>query len=285
MKIAHFNYQSNKYWGIVDSVNNTIYTSLDHTSTFSNFREVISFFNENLVRDQLKDQINMMEIEFLPPVLPSKNIMCIGKNYYDHILEFDGNDEDVKRVKEDPIFFSKAISSITGPYAPILSHESITKELDYEAELAVIIGKEGINIEEKDALSYVYGYTVVNDITARDLQRNHQQWFKGKSLDSFCPLGPWIITKDEIDDPQNLEIRSIINGEVRQDSNTQHMIHSIASQIATLSKGMSLQPGDVIATGTPKGVGMGYNPKRYLNKGDKVEVYIEKIGSLMNTVC
>lgn len=284
MKIVHFKYQANNYWGIIDPVKQTIYSRLDQTSAFSDFRDVISFFNQNCLVDQLTDQVNRMEVELLAPVMPPKNILCIGKNYYDHILEFDGNDDDVKRIKEAPIFFSKAISSLTGPYSPMLSHEQITKELDYEAELAVVIGKEGINIEERDALSYVYGYAVLNDVTARDLQRNHQQWFKGKSLDSFCPVGPWIITKDEIEDPQDLAIKSIINGEVRQDSNTRMMIHSIASQISILSRGMSLVPGDVIATGTPKGVGMGYNPKRFLNKGDVVEVMIEKIGSLKNTV-
>ena len=230
------------------------------------------------------DSIDINDITPLAPVLPTKNILCIGKNYYDHIVEFDGSSEDIARIKENPIFFSKALSSIIGPDETISLHENATSEVDYEGELAVIIGKQCLNVSSEDALDYVYGYTCLNDVTARDLQRTHQQWMKGKSLDTHCPIGPWIVTKDEIKDPQNLTIQSIVNGELRQDANTSLMIHTIPSQIQVLSKGMTLNPGDIIATGTPKGVGMGFKPPKFLKVGDKVEVKIEGIGSLINSV-
>ena len=134
--------------------------------------------------------------------------------------------------------------------------------VDYEAELAVVIGKRGVNIKKEDALQYVYGYTILNDITARDLQKSHQQWFKGKSLDTHCPIGPWIVTKDDIEDGNNLKITSMINGEVRQNANTSLMMHDIGDLIMWFSAGMTLNPGDVIATGTPQGVGMGFNPPK-----------------------
>lgn len=283
MKIVRFEYKMNRYWGIAD-LNDIIYTNLNQTRGFTSFNDVILFFNPEAVLSALDVKLNIKEVKLLAPVLPTKNILCIGKNYYDHILEFDGTNDDIQRVKENPIFFTKSVSSINDPFAPILSHEHITGELDYEAELAVVIGKEGININESDAFSHIYGYTILNDVTARDLQRDHQQWFKGKSLDSFCPIGPWIVTKDEIDDPHNLIIKCTVNREIRQNANTGLMIHSIAAQIASLSKGMTLKPGDVIATGTPKGVGMGFNPKRLLKKGDKVEIFIENIGMLVNNV-
>ncbi len=282
MKIVCFEYNSNRYWGFADS-NNIIYTNLSLTGDFSSFKEVVSCFDNEEVLSIFDTQIDMKDVKLLAPVMPTKNIMCIGKNYYDHILEIGGN-FDIQKIKENPIFFTKSISSINNPNDQILSHSHITDELDYEAELAVVIGKEGINIDEGEAINYVFGYTILNDVTARDLQRNHQQWFKGKSLDTFCPVGPWIITRDEIENPQNLEIKCTVNGEVRQNANTELMIHSIAAQIACLSRGMTLEPGDVIATGTPKGVGMGYNPKRFLKKGDSVIVSVEKIGTLVNTI-
>lgn len=146
----------------------------------------------------------------------------------------------------------------------------------------MIIGRRGINIPEEKAIEYVFGYTILNDLTARDLQKNHVQWFKGKSLDGFCPMGPWIVTKDEIGYPVELEIRTWVNGELRQHSNTKHMIFDIAKLISILSQGMTLEPGDILATGTPSGVGMGFNPPKLLKPGDVVRIEIEKIGYIEN---
>lgn len=284
MKLVRFLYHETSCWGKYDSLTHTIHTSLRDAEQFNRFQAVIDFFAEAEAKNRhYPDILSETEVSLLAPVLPSKNILCIGKNYYDHILEFDGSDQDIQNIQENPIFFSKAISSITGPNASILLHEDVTQAVDYEAELAVVIGKKGIHIKKEDALSHVYGYTILNDITARDLQKEHQQWLRGKSLDTHCPIGPFLVTADEIADPQNLGIRSIVNGEVRQDSNTKLMIHSIASIIEVLSKGMTLEVGDVIATGTPKGVGMGFTPPRYLKHGDQVEIVIDQIGSLFNT--
>lgn len=285
MKLVRFDYNGMISWGRYNEVSETIDTSMEQTETFKSFQEVINFFAKaESSRQRFEDCIPKENVNLLAPVLPTKNILCIGKNYYDHVLEFDGSDEDVQNIKENPIFFSKATSSVTGPDSSILLHEGVTDAVDYEAELAVVIGKRGINISKEDALSYVYGYTILNDITARDLQNKHQQWLRGKSLDTHCPIGPWIVTADDIEDPQNLGIKSIVNGEVRQDSNTGFMIHRIAEIIEVLSKGMTLEVGDVIATGTPKGVGMGFTPPKFLRHGDRIELVIERIGSLVNTV-
>lgn len=285
MKIIHFNYNGYDYWGQLNKENSQITTSLELTVNFSLFQEVIDFFDQDNVETLLTDIIDVLDIQRLAPVLPTKNILCIGKNYHDHILEFDGSAEDIANVKENPIFFSKALSAIIGPNDAIKLHTNAASEIDYEAELAVIIGKSCLNVSKDDALNYIYAYTCLNDVTARDLQRTHQQWMKGKSLDTHCPIGPWLVTADEIKDPQNLRIKSIINGDIRQNANTSLMIHTVAAQIEVLSKGMTLNPGDVIATGTPKGVGMGFKPPKLLKAGDEVEIYIEGIGSLINTVC
>lgn len=282
MKIVRFEFDDNIYWGSLNAASQMILTFFEATVSLASFQEVIDVFTDKQL--DLTDQVNLADVQLLAPVLPTKNILCIGKNYYDHILEFDGSDSDVANVKDNPIFFSKAISSITGPDTDILLHPGVTDEVDYEVELAVVIGKPGLNIDNDKALEYVFGYTILNDVTCRDLQRIHQQWLKGKSLDTHCPIGPWLVTADEIANPQDLAIRSIINGEVRQDSNTKLMIHNVASLIEVLSRGMTLNAGDVIASGTPVGVGMGFSPPKFLKSGDKLEFTIEKIGSLTNTV-
>ena len=285
MKIVRCRTENKIVWGKLDESETIVYTNFEMCEEIDTFEKAVKMF-EDAEKDSsiLKDKVSRMDVKLLAPVLPTKNILCIGKNYYDHILEFDGNDDDVKRIKEVPIFFSKAVSSITDPYEKVYLHENACQNVDYEAELAVVIGKQGINISREDALNYIFGYTILNDVTARDLQAKHQQWFKGKSLDTHCPIGPWIVTKDEIPDGNNLNIRSLINGEVRQDANTSLMIHDIKALIVQLSKGMTLNAGDVIATGTPKGVGHGFNPPKYLKAGDEMEVVIEGIGSLVNTV-
>ncbi len=285
MKLVQFLYDEMPHWGIISEAKEQILTLQDNKSQFYSFDEVISSFfkaKQNGFVDA--EKIALCNVTLLPPVLPTKNVLCIGKNYHDHILEFDGSDEDIENIKKHPIFFSKATSAIVATDTPIKLHKEVTNSVDYEAELAVVIGKRGVNISREDALTHVYGYTILNDITARDLQQIHQQWLRGKSLDTHCPIGPWVVTKDEIEDPQNLAIQSIINGEVRQNSNTKHMIHTVADLIMHLSKGMTLEVGDIIATGTPVGVGMGFDPPKFLKSGDRVEIVIENIGSLVNVV-
>lgn len=282
MKVVRFLEKGHTGFGLIDSTGKKVFSS-DALFEITKYEDFISFLDD-IENKKLRLEFNIEELELLAPIIPTKNVMCIGKNYYDHILEFDGSMEDVEKVKENPIFFSKSISSIIGPNDNIYSHPDLTSELDYEAELGVIIGKECLNVSKEEALEYIFGYTIINDVTARDLQKKHQQWLKGKSLDTFCPIGPWIVTSDEIKDPNNLNISLKVNGELRQDANTKLMIHDIAKQISVLSQGMTLNPGDVIATGTPQGVGMGFKPPKFLKASDVVEISIEKIGILKNKI-
>jgi 2-keto-4-pentenoate hydratase/2-oxohepta-3-ene-1,7-dioic acid hydratase in catechol pathway len=223
-----------------------------------------------------------------PITSPRRNLFCVGKNYHEHAKEFNQSGFDTASVGGEqappaPSFFTKPGSTIVGPGAPVLSHPSATREIDYEVELAVVIGKGGRGIRRHTAYEHVWGYTIVNDVTARDLQKAARQWFLGKSLDTFCPMGPCIVTADEVD-PENLAIRTWINDELRQEANTRDLIFDIPSLIETLSAGMTLQPGDVIATGTPAGVGVGFKPPRFLRPGDVMRLAIEGIGELTNTI-
>ncbi len=183
-----------------------------------------------------------------------------------------------------PIYFSKRVNRAVADGEEIDGHFDIVEGLDYEAELAVIIGKDAKNVAESDVFEYVFGYTVLNDISARNLQTSHKQWYFGKGLDDFTPVGPWIVTKNEFENPPALAIRSYINGELRQDSNTGLMINGIAKVISELSQGMTLQAGTIIAMGTPAGVGMGFEPPKFMKQGDVVKCEIEGIGTLTNRV-
>ncbi|WP_047154349.1 fumarylacetoacetate hydrolase family protein [Aneurinibacillus tyrosinisolvens] len=215
---------------------------------------------------------------------PKRDIICLGLNYHEHALEYTTAMEEAKNVPQYPIVFSKATTAVIGTNQEIKSHRNVTNQIDYEAELAIVIGKEGTNISEEEAYDYILGYTIINDVTARDLQKKHSQWFLGKGLDTFGPMGPYLVTADEIPAPVHLNIQCRVNGEVRQNSNTELLIFDIPTIIKTVSAGITLQPGDIIATGTPKGVGIGFQPPRFLQEGDIVEVEIEKIGVLTNTV-
>lgn len=284
MKLLHFEKNNTDFWGIYDEAKAVIMTNMEETSGFPTFQAVISYFGSEDLESRLSDAVKREDVKLLPPVMPTKNILCIGKNFADHIKEFDGTDEEIASIRETPIFFTKALTSLITDGDTIMSHPGVTNAIDYEAELAVIIGKKGINISKEEAYEYIYGYSVLNDVSARDLQKNHQQWFKGKSLDTFCPIGPWVVTKDEISDPQNLKVQSIIDGEIRQSANTNLMLHPIAELVEWMSKGMTLNPGDVIATGTPSGVGMAFKPQRFLKSGSTVEIVIEGVGRLKNVV-
>jgi 2-keto-4-pentenoate hydratase/2-oxohepta-3-ene-1,7-dioic acid hydratase in catechol pathway len=229
------------------------------------------------------------EIRILAPIpLPARNIFCVGKNYHDHIDEvrassFVKSKTDVD-VPDYPVLFTKAPSCVIGPGDTIPAHLDDTDSTDYEGELAVIIGKGGRGIADKDVWNHIFGYTVLNDVTARTIQIRHGQWFLGKSIDGFCPLGPAIVTPDEIPDVQSLRLRTLVNGDVRQDTVVSNMIFDIPTIITTLSRTIHLNPGDVIATGTPSGVAMGFNPPKFLKKGDIVSVRIDGVGELTNVV-
>lgn len=233
------------------------------------------------------DTVKRGEIELLAPTpQPRRNIMCVGKNYSEHAKEFARSGYEAgavagKDIDDHPALFSKLPSSVIAPNAAIELHPSITQKVDYEAELAVIIGKGGRGISKEDAYGHIWGYTIVNDVTARDLQKNHKQWFLGKSLDTFAPMGPYVVTADEID-PENTTVQCHVNGELRQNANTRDLIFDIPTLIATLSAGITLQPGDIIATGTPAGVGIGLDPPVFLKSGDIIAVTISGIGTLEN---
>jgi 2-keto-4-pentenoate hydratase/2-oxohepta-3-ene-1,7-dioic acid hydratase in catechol pathway len=225
--------------------------------------------------------IPLESVELLAPIpKPEKNIFCIGKNYAEHAIEM-GSAAD---IPEHVMVFTKAPTTVVGHNVEVLSHFEITDQLDYEGELAVVIGKQGRAISREEALDYVFGYTILNDITARDIQSKHKQFFLGKSLDTSCPIGPWIVLHSAIENPNNLNIQTYVNGELRQNSNTSNFIFDIQEIISVLSKGMTLEPGDIIATGTPAGVGKGFKPPKYLKSGDIIKIDIEKIGSLQNKI-
>ena len=225
------------------------------------------------------------QTELLAPIpRPRQNIMCMGLNYADHVEEASaslGRDPDLPKY---PIVFTKAANSVNAPFGEIPYDSEVSDKLDWEAELGVIIGRAGRGIPEAEAYDHVFGYTVINDVSARELQRRHKQFFIGKSLSGFCPMGPCIVTADEIEDPHDLELWCRVNGVEKQHSNTRYQIFSIAQQIAALSRGMWLEPGDILATGTPSGVGFARTPPEYLRPGDVVECEVEQIGTICNRV-
>ncbi|MEG0193426.1 MAG: fumarylacetoacetate hydrolase family protein [Comamonas sp.] len=218
-----------------------------------------------------------------PIPLPRRNVWCVGRNYHAHARELQTSvfKDNAAKTDEWPIVFTKVPECVVGPHADVRVPTEVSSQIDYEAELAVIIAKGGKNIRREQALAHVFGYTVVNDVTARDVQMRHGQWDMGKSFDTFCPMGPWIVTADELDGTQT-RVRCWVNGELRQDGPVANMIFDIPSLIETISRGITLYPGDIIATGTPAGVGMGMKPAQYLQAGDVVRVEIDGLGSIEN---
>lgn len=220
-----------------------------------------------------------------PIPAPRKNIFCVGRNYMEHIFEGEKAQNIKVGVTEHPVFFTKPPTSIVPPEGDVLVFPEVSEAIDYEVELAVVIGKPGRNISKESAFDHIFGYTILNDITARDVQRRHGgQYFKGKGLDGSCPVGPWIVTADAISDPHKLSIGLTVNGEPRQNGNTSDMIFDIPTLIASLSEGLTLEPGDIIATGTPSGVGYAMDPPHFLKAGDEVVCEVTEIGQLRNTV-
>jgi 2-keto-4-pentenoate hydratase/2-oxohepta-3-ene-1,7-dioic acid hydratase in catechol pathway len=216
---------------------------------------------------------------------PRRNVFCVGWNYLEHFEEGARARPHVQEMPAHPAFFTKSPATVNSPYGAVPAHTTVTEKLDWEVELAVIIGRPGINIAEADAMKHIFGYTVANDVSAREVQRRHgQQWFKGKSLDGHCPMGPWIATADEVPHPDNLDIRCRVNGVTKQDSNTRCMYFKIPRIIAELSAGLKLEPGDIVLTGTPAGVGHARTPPEFMKPGDVLETEIAGLGLLRNVI-
>ncbi|MEM2011589.1 MAG: fumarylacetoacetate hydrolase family protein [Nitrososphaerota archaeon] len=237
------------------------------------FRELILEASKRVPR-----ALHLSQVGLLAPTDNKPKVLCIGLNYRDHA------EESKAEVPDEPIIFMKPHTALTGPYDPV-EYPSIVTQLDYEAELAVVIGRRCRGVKPEEAQEYICGYAAFNDISARNLQFKDKQWTRGKSFDTFAPMGPWIVTRDEIRDPQNLRIASRVNGETRQDSNTKNMIFGVNRLVSFISMVMTLEPGDVIATGTPAGVGIFAKPEpRLLKVNDVVEVEVEGVGTIRNTV-
>lgn len=275
MKLITYRYEDKERVGFVE--NNRVY-DIEGYDMIS----LIKFYNTIDFRVIKRDAayVAIDHIKILAPITkPIHDIICVGKNYKDHIIEM-GSD-----VPKDFVatYFGKRATRIMGPDETIKGRFDLDEGLDYESELAVIIGKKCKSVNREDALDYIFGYTIFNDLTSRMIQKKHNQWFRGKSFDEHSAMGPWIVTKEELDH-NNLEIQSYVNDELRQNSNTSQMIMKIEEIIEELSSGMTLEPGDIISTGTPEGVGMGYNPPKFLKAGDTIRCEIEGLGSLQNKI-
>lgn len=283
MKFVTYFYQNKEAVGILKEEEKAVFPL-----PFADMDTLIQTSKENLqlAVKEAESSIPLVDVTLLAPIpRPRQDIICLGINYKAHAEEAERYSEEAfKKERPIPIYFSKRVTEAVAPEGFIESHPGLVERLDYEAELAVVIGKIARNVKAEEAEDYIFGYTVLNDVSARLLQTTHKQWYFGKSLDGFTPMGPCITTADEISFPPALHICSRVNGELRQDSVTDLLITSIPDIIEELSSGMTLLPGTVIATGTPSGVGMGFDPPKFLKQGDVVECSIEGIGTLRNTV-
>ena len=258
-----------------------------HPLPFPDMNALIEAPREQLLAaaEAAKGALPLAAVTLLAPIpRPRQDIICLGMNYRDHLTEAANYDSAFAKERPVTVYFSKRVSQAVAPEGFIESHPGLVERLDYEAELAVIIGRTVKNVKAADAADYIFGYTIVNDVSAREVQTAHKQFYFGKSLDGFTPMGPCITTADEIAFPPALTLTTQVNGELRQNSNTELLLNSIAEIIEELSSGMTLLPGTIIATGTPAGVGMGFDPPKFLKSGDVVECSIEGIGTLRNTV-
>lgn len=293
MKLVTFSDLNGSRVGVFDSAAGVVRDVSGMISADGGMLEIIERWDElgPLLSSRAGDApgVSVESVQLLAPLpLPRRNIFCVGKNYKEHVAEFGRSGYDTPSRSEAlpdwPIMFSKATTSVAGPFDDVSSHPGVTEEIDYEGELAVIVGRGGRNISRERAFEHVWGYTIINDVTARDLQRDHKQWLLGKSLDTFCPMGPFAVTADEISDVGALKLETFVNGERRQSAVVSDLIFDIPALIATASAGITLLPGDIIATGTPAGVGIGFEPPRFLKRGDVVEVSISGLGSLRNRI-
>ena len=285
MRVATFSIAGERRVGIVDLDSETVAPfDLPVERAASGLLALIERNGAGLPRTLSPIPLSRVSLEAPIPV-PRRNIFCVGKNYYEHAHEFSKSGFDSSAaagaVPKNPIIFSKVPETVVANHAEVIIDRNVSAAIDYEAELAVIIGKAGRGISRENAFDHVWGYTMVNDVTARDLQGRYSQWLIGKSQDTFCPMGPWAVSKDELD-LDNAAIRCFVNGELRQNSKIALLIFDIPTIIATLSEGLTLYPGDIIATGTPAGVGIGFDPPKYLKGGDVVRVEIDGIGALEN---
>lgn len=294
MRLVTFSDDRGTRVGVHDAASNTVVDLAAITRLPKDMNAFIALGRNGLKRARAavrsgEGRLPFAAVRLLAPIpRPAKNVLCVGKNYYDHAHEFHNSGVDASAGKnaipELPIPFTKWPNSVIGPGEPIPSYLDYSNSTDYEGELGVVIGTGGRGIAKQDAYDHVYGYTVINDATARTLQNQHRQWFLGKSLDGYCPMGPCIVTADEVKDVTKLRLITRVNGEVRQDALVSQLIFDIPTLIETFSRVMTLDPGDLIATGTCAGVGIGFNPPKYLQKGDLVAITIEPIGTLENPV-
>lgn len=294
MRLVTFSDAKGMRIGVHDTASNTIVDLAAATRLPRDMTSFIALGKNALKRARAavksgEGRLPVASVKLHAPIpRPAKNILCVGKNYYDHAREFHASGVDASAGKdaipELPIMFTKWPNSVIASGEPIPSYLDYTHSTDYEGELTVVIGPGGRGIGKQDAYAHVYGYTIINDATARTLQNKHRQWFLGKSLDGYCPMGPCIVTADEVPDVTKLRLITKVNGEVRQDALVSELIFDIPALIETLSRVMTLDPGDLIATGTCVGVGIGFDPPKYLQKGDRVAITIEPIGTLENPV-
>ncbi|MFZ0093157.1 MAG: fumarylacetoacetate hydrolase family protein [Pseudolabrys sp.] len=286
MRVAAINSPQGKIFGVIQDDSFRPF-SISGASV-RDLRHVIRLLGEG-TPPEYGEPVALSRARLAAPVGPlAKNVICVGKNYHDHAQEFarSGVDQsgDKQEVPADPVIFTKSTSSLADPFQKISASSDPTQTVDYEGELGVIIGKRCKKIRRTEALDCVFGYTIVNDVTARAVQQRHKQWFLGKSLDSFCPVGPWLVTRDEFGVPDTQELATFVNGERRQFAKLRDMIFDVPTFIETVTAYVTLEPGDLLATGTPSGVGIGFNPPRYLKPGDEVRVSISRIGELTNPV-
>ena len=286
MRIATFQYQRRRHVGLVSSDGQGV-TPFDLTPEQARTGALpLIMAGGDLAQAALQGSgtiaISAVRLE-APLPLPRRNIFCVGRNYHAHAKELSASVFKNNNANPEswPIVFTKVPECVVGPHDDVVLPVGVSEQIDYESELAVVIGKGGRNIARAEAMAHVFGYTIVNDVTARDVQMRHQQWDLGKSFDTFCPMGPWIVTADELDGTRT-RVRGWVNGELRQDGLTTDLIFDIPTLIETCSRGITLYPGDVIATGTPAGVGMGMTPPRYLKAGDVVRVEIDGLGAIEN---
>ncbi len=290
MKLAAYQYKSDQYVGVVsDDLQTVTPYQLSKDVAQRGALGIIEMMADGQTLPAMGQAVALKDVCLLAPIpKPRRNIFCVGKNYLDHVKEIKDSklgeaQGSMANLPKHPVVFSKVPETVIASRMGIDSHPAATQEVDYEAELAVVIAKKGKAISKTDAMKYVWGYTIINDVSARDVQAKHVQFHIGKSFDTFCPMGPWLVSADELDE-KNTKIQCWVNGELRQDGNTNQMIFDIPTVIESISAGMTLYPGDVIATGTPSGVGMGFKPPRFLKKGDSVKIQIDGIGVLENPV-
>jgi 2-keto-4-pentenoate hydratase/2-oxohepta-3-ene-1,7-dioic acid hydratase in catechol pathway len=285
MRIAAVHDRDGKVFGTIQD--NQFNKLLIDGAPVRDLRDVIALVGKGAGALKYAAPVALAGVKLAAPVGPlAKNVMCVGKNYHDHAAEFarSGVDQsgDKQESPTEPVVFTKATTSLADPGQPISASSDPTNSVDYEGELGVVIGRRCKSVKRADALDYVFGYTVVNDVTARTIQQRHKQWFLGKSLDGFCPVGPWLVTRDEMGPLDAQELATYVNGERRQFAPLRDMIFDVGATIEAISTAVTLEPGDLIATGTPAGVGIGFKPARYLKPGDVVKVSIGGIGELVN---